>query len=125
MPSYEFENLKTQEIQDFYFSLDNYPKLGEIREIEGQQWKRIMSIAPYGSVDGKSTDPFNQQKFIEKTANSKGSVGDVMDRAKEMSEARKAKLGYDPVQNKYFDDWTKKRSGKTHPADTRKHVDTY
>ena len=32
---------------------------------------------------------------------------------------RAEQLGYDPVQNKYFDDYSKSRRGIKHPKDTR------
>ena len=40
-----------------------------------------------------------------------------MDRAKEAGEKRKDKLGYDPVQKKWFEDYSKQRKGKRHPND--------
>jgi hypothetical protein len=41
----------------------------------------------------------------------------MMDRSKEMSQRRKDKLGYDPVQQKYFKEYSEKRRGVKHPLD--------
>ena len=35
----------------------------------------------------------------------------------EASEKRKDKLGYDPVQKKWFDSYAKQRNGRKHPND--------
>jgi hypothetical protein len=50
------------------------------------------------------------------TGNKKGTMGDLFDQSKELSEARK-KIhgGKDPVKQKYWKEWSKKRKGKKHP----------
>lgn len=119
MPNYEFQNLKTGEIETFHFSLKDCPKIGSELEIEGKKYKRVITSAPYGSVDGKGTDPFNAQKFVEKTkTEGKETIGGVMDRAKELSQKRAQKAGgKDPIQQKWFKEYSKKRQGKKHPLD--------
>lgn len=85
---------------------------------EGCEYERVFTI-PNACIDGK-IDPFSRQSFLDKTKN-KGSVGDLLDRSKELSEMRKSKNdGIDPVQTKFFDDWSKERKGRIHPKDPRK-----
>ena len=40
-----------------------------------------------------------------------------MDQSRELSQKRKDKLGYDPVQQKYFKEYSKKRNGIKHYLD--------
>jgi hypothetical protein len=43
-------------------------------------------------------------------------MGDLWDRSAELSAKRKDKMGKDPVKEKYFENWSKKRKGKKHPS---------
>ena len=79
---------------------------------EGVEWRRVWS-APNASVDSH-TDPFNSEQFVESTKDTKGTYGDMIDRAKEASEKRTQKLGYDPVKQKYFKEYSKNRQGMKH-----------
>lgn len=117
---YEMQNLVTQEIKDIYFLIDDAPPLGAIIQFQGQGWKRILTRAPYGIVK-ESENPMSPQAFVEKTGKQKGTVGDLFDQSRELSEKRKKTSinGRDPVQDKYFDSYSKKRGGKQHPADDR------
>ena len=80
----------------------------------GIKWNRVFS-SPNAALD-LNADPFSSKGFVEKT-NSKGTMGDLMSRSQEMSEKRKNKLGYDPVQKKYFQEYSKKRRGIKHHLD--------
>ena len=51
------------------------------------------------------------------TSNKKETVGDLQDRAREASDKRKEKNGYDPIQSNWFDSYAEKRGGKRHPKD--------
>lgn len=71
---------------------------------------------PYVTVKGNS-DPFSQRAFVEETARKRGTVGDMMDYSRELSEKRAQKNGgVDPVQTKFFKDYQKK-IGKKHLSD--------
>lgn len=101
MPLYEFES-ETGEYCLIFFEMNSAPKLGEFVEYEGNKWKRIPSI-PRASVDSK-IDPNSKEDFVRYTGSRKGTLGDLQDLSKEMSEARAAKNGgIDPVKEKYFD----------------------
>ena len=114
MPLYLFKNPITDEIIEILQKMsDPHTYTNE----DGIEFERIFTI-PNANIDG-TIDPFNRSKFLEKTKN-KGSSGDLIDRSRDLSEARKAKSGgQDPVQLKYFDNWSSERNGKKHPKDPR------
>jgi hypothetical protein len=112
MPLYTYEHPETEETIDIIQGMnDKHVYVDE----KGVTWKRVWDI-PQASIDS-GTDPFDNKAFINKTANQKGSYGDIIDQSKELSQKRKDKLGYDPVQQKYFKEYSKKRRGIKHPLD--------
>jgi len=112
MPLYTYQHPETKEVIDIIQGMnDEHIHIDE----KGVSWKRIWNI-PQASIDS-SSDPFDNQAFKNKVASQKGSYGDLIDQSKELSEKRKGKLGYDPVQTKYFKDYSKKRRGIKHPLD--------
>ena len=112
MPLYVFENPDTGETLELLFGMND-----EKSHVDdnGLEWRRI--FLPTSHTMDAEIDPFSSKSFLEKT-NSKGKVADLMDRSKEMSEKRKNKLGYDPVQKKYFEEYSSKRNGLKHHLDT-------
>lgn len=103
------------------------PKTGEVKEIvqgmndehvyseKGVVWSRVYTVAQT-SIKG-SSDPFNERAFVEETGRKRGTIGDMMDHAKELSDKRAQKNGgVDPIQSKFFSDY-KKRVGKKHLSD--------
>ena len=44
---------------------------------DGVEWQRIF-LSPNASISSND-DPFNSNNFVEKTANMKGTIGDMMD----------------------------------------------
>jgi hypothetical protein len=79
---------------------------------EGVEWVRVWSV-PNASVDS-NPDPFDSKAFVDSTRDTKGTYGDMMDRAKEASEKRIQKLGYDPVKQEYYKNYSKERNGMKH-----------
>jgi len=119
---YEFEN-EAGEKTVFYYSVANYPKIGQVHIDEaGVEWKRIFSL-PSAASDTK-LDPNNMNDFVNKTAQKKGSLGDLWDQSRELSEARAKQTddGVDPVKKKFFADYKKKRNGLDHPDAKKKKV---
>ena len=112
MPLYTYEHPETGETLDVVQGMnDEHVYVGE----DGIKWKRVF-YSPEASIDS-NIDPFSNKAFIDKTGNSKGTVGELMDRSKEMSQKRSDKLGYDPMRKKYFQEYSKKRRGLKHPLD--------
>jgi hypothetical protein len=80
------------------------------------KWNRVFTV-PNATIDTK-IDPFSPQAFADKT-NKKGTMGDLIDRSKELSEQRKEKRGFDPVLKKEVDDY-KKKFKVAHPSEIKK-----
>lgn len=82
---------------------------------EGLQWKRVFT-KPTMSIDTQKVDKYSAKDFVKYTANKAGTVGEIMDAAKEMSEARAAENGgVDPIKEKYYEQYAKDRKGQQHP----------
>ena len=83
----------------------------------GIEWKRQWT-SPNAQIDA-DVDPFDKTAFSRKIAQSgKGTVGDLWDRSRELSEKRKNKLGYDPVKKKNLEKYSKDRMGRKPPTIT-------
>ena len=65
----------------------------------GVEWERVW-ISPNANVDG-NINPYSATEFLEKTRNMSGTLGDVWDLSKEMSEKRKQKDGRDSIFEKH------------------------
>lgn len=85
-------------------------------EKNGVQWNRVWTI-PNTSIDTK-IDPFSSRDFLNKT-NKKGTIGDLQDRAQELSLMRKDKLGKDPILEKEVANY-KKKYKVAHPSEIKK-----
>lgn len=104
MPIYIFENVKTGEVKEFFLSMDKISSFSP-----GKHWKRIYT-APNVSMDSK-INPYSSKDFVEKTRNKKGTIGDLLDRSRELSEARGGEKK-DPVLKKYFKEYEKQKGIK-------------
>lgn len=121
MPYYIFENEETGEQKDIFFGMNDK------KEYKGEngkeKWKRIYT-APRASNTSRLDAYEKPADFVNNIANKKGTYGDLLDLSKEVSErrAQKSKDGKDPVKEKYFKEWSKKRSGKIHPQSKPKKI---
>jgi hypothetical protein len=110
MPLYIYQNPKTQEVKEIVQSIHDKHEYFE----NGIKWNRIFTVPQVG-IDSKLDANSTEKDFAEKTKNKKDKVGDLWDRSRELSEKREKLYGKDPVKEKYFKDWSKKRKGKKHP----------
>lgn len=119
MPIYIYQHPQTEETIEI---LQSMKEKHEYIDEEGTKWKRIFLSAQISS--NKICDPWNSADFINQTKNMKGTMGDLMDKSKEMSEARASQNGgVDPILDKKFKDYSKKRGGIKDPEDpSRKKV---
>lgn len=115
MPIYTYKNPKTGEVIDVIQGMNDEHKYFS----DGVEWKRVF-YAPNASIDTK-VDPNDKNKFIEKTGNMKGTLGEMMDYSEELSKERasKSETGEDPVKKKMFKDYENK-TGKKHLKDKKK-----
>lgn len=113
MPIYTYYNTATEEFRDIFQNMkDKHEYFGESGEED--TWVRVF-YAPNASIDSK-IDPFNPNDFVAKTASKKGSIGDLLDASKELSEKRASSSGgRDPIKEKYFKEYSEKRKGAKHP----------
>lgn len=114
MPIYLFSNPKDEnEIIEIIMSVhDNHEYFKD-----GIKWDRVFT-KPTAAIDTK-WDPNSKKDFAAKTGSKKGTLGDMIDKSRELSEVRKNKEGSDSVQKDYFKKYSDERGGKTH-IDERK-----
>lgn len=112
MPIYVYQNPKTN---DYIEVIQGMNEDHKYIDDSGLEWKRVF-IAPNMAMD-LDANPFDQQAFIDKTSNA-GTMGDLWDRSKEMSDKRASQNGgEDPYKKKYFKDYSSKRKGAKHHLD--------
>lgn len=109
MPVYKFQNPYTKEIVEVFQHMNDIHSYVQ----DGINWSRIYTV-PMAAV-GTKIDPFSTQQFIEQSYQKKGTIGNLFDQSKELSAKREKILGIDPFKQKYLENWSKKRKGKTHP----------
>lgn len=80
-------------------------------------WKRVWT-KPRAAVDAFKIDPHSTKDFIRAT-NKRGTMGDLYDRSAEWSEKRADKEGVDPIKQKWYDNYSRKRKGRKHPQQQR------
>jgi predicted nucleic acid-binding Zn ribbon protein len=112
MPIYTFQNPETGKTIDIRQRMTDKH---EYTDENGLNWTRVFEVVNVGF--DTSPNIFSSTSFADSTSNKKETIGDIQSRAVEASEKRKDKLGYDPVQKKWFDKYAKERNGKKHPND--------
>lgn len=120
MPIYIYQNPETNETIEVLQSMtEEHVYVDE----KGLEWKRV--FVPSQLTTESSIDPWSEKQFVEKTRNSKGNYGDLLDRSAELSSKRADQNGgVDPIKQKYFKDYSKKRGGAKHPKDRKKTIET-
>jgi predicted nucleic acid-binding Zn ribbon protein len=109
MPVYLYANANTGEVKEVFQGMND----PHVYEENGVQWERIYTV-PQATFDTK-VDPFSSKDFVKKTQG-KGTVGDLMDRAKEWQQDRADKVGADdPIVKKADEEWSKTRGGRRLP----------
>ena len=106
MPCYEFKHPEEERYVEIIMTMNETHEYTE----DGVQWERVFSI-PTASVDTKINHN-SATDFAEKTGKKKGNIGDILSASREASDKRASERGgIDPVKQKYYDDYAKKRSG--------------
>ena len=112
MPEYLYQNPKTKKIISIIQGVNDVHEYFDKNELK---WDRVFTV-PELNTQGTLDANCNVQQFSEYTKNKKGTVGDLWDRSAELSSKREKIYGKDPIKNKYYDNWSKKRKGKKHPS---------
>lgn len=120
MPLYTYKNELTSETRDIFQGMDDtHEYFGENGD---EKWKRVFQV-PNAAIDTR-VDPYDNNSFVEKTGNKKGTMGDMLDLSAELSNKRaEDNGGTDPMKKKYFDDYAAKRKGSRH-QDEKKSLNT-
>jgi hypothetical protein len=101
MPIYTFENPETGETVDVIQKMNDKH---EYFDKNGIKYKRVY-YSPNMSIDSQ-IDAFSSKDFAEKTRNKKGTIGDLLDKSKELSEKRGGKNN-DPVLKDFYSSYEK------------------
>jgi len=113
MPIYTYENIETGEVVDVIQGMNDVHEYnGENGDEEGV-WRRVY-YSPNMSMD-TSVDPFDVNSFKRSTIGKKDTYNDLFARSAEASEKRAAKMGVDPVKEKFYKDYSAQRNGAIHP----------
>jgi len=117
MPIYVYKHPTEERYEEIVQGMDDDHTFSE----EGVEWQRIF-LSPNAAISN-SPDPFSSNSFLEKTANMRGTVGDMMDYSAELSEKRAERTGgEDPLKRKHFKDY-EKLVGKKHVEDKSKSIE--
>jgi hypothetical protein len=111
MPLYSFTN-QDGEFEDFFFTMKEVPKLGDVVELDGKKWTRVFT-KPNAAI-AITSDPYSAKDFNKRLDGKNITIGDMWDASKEASEKRAAKEGVDPIKKEYYDSYAKKRHGVKH-----------
>ena len=106
MPIYIFQNPETEELIEVLQKMDEDHKY---TDEHGLQYTRLYTIPNY-SIDSR-IDPFSSKDFAEKTRNKKGTIGDLLNESKELSEKRGGQSN-DPVLKTFLSSYEKEKGVK-------------
>lgn len=116
MPLYVFENPNTGSNIEVFFHMDDKK---EYIDEDGLKWNRVL-LSPQLNTEA-SIDPWSNDDFVNKTSNTKGSIGDLMDRSNELSLKRAEEYGgVDPIKEKYYKKYSDERNGAKHMDQMKK-----
>ena len=107
MPIYCFEHPKTGEQKEILLGINDKHEFVDDKDV---RWNRVYSFNL--CVKGGQLDPWNNKDYLRKTGEMKGTIGDMWDLSKEMSERRaKDNGGIDPIKEKKLAEDKKVRKG--------------
>jgi len=116
MPVYLYQHPNTEEIIEVTQKIsDNHSYTDD----KGVEWNRVFTV-PHASIPMMNRiDANSEQDFLRRTESTGGTMGDLFDLSQELSEKRKSERGdsVDPVKQKFYKNYSKKRNGMKHPDD--------
>ena len=119
MGLYIYHNDLTEE------TVEVFQKMNDVHVYSGvsgneEGWRRVFTV-PQACIDS-DIDPNNRQEFARRAAKY-STIGDLADKSRELSEKRKSKEGFDPVEKKFFSEYSAARKGAKHPLDKPKKLE--
>jgi hypothetical protein len=116
MPTYIYQHPKTNEIVEVSQKIS---EAHEYTDSQGVQWNRVFTV-PYASIPNMTRiEAGSEQDFMKRTEGFDGTMGDLMDLSKDLSNKRIEERGdgTDNVKQKFFKDYSKDRNGLKHLDD--------
>lgn len=115
MPTYIFQHPDNNEV------LEISQRISDVHEYvddNGVKWNRVFTV-PHASFPNMTRiDAGSEQDFMKRTDGFDGTIGDLMDLSKDLSDKRKEGTGKDKIQQKFFKNYSKERHGLKHKEDT-------
>ena len=105
MPLYLFRNPKNNKVVQVFQEMNAEHTYSE----NGILFERVFTV-PNTAIDSE-INPDSATQFVEKTGKMKGTLGEIWDYSKELSEKRIREKGYDPIREKAEKNYSKKRKG--------------
>jgi len=118
MPLDLFRNTETGAVHEVIYHMnDKKDYRGPTGKDSKGVWARVWT-KPLMAIDAVKMDPYSTKDFLRAT-NKRGTLGDMYDRSAEWSEKRAMKDGTDPIKQKWYANYSKKRKGRKHPQQLR------
>jgi len=112
MPIYTFENPNSGKIVEVFQAMnDKHIYIDE----SGLEYRRLYS-SPNMAIDSQF-DAFSSKDFAEKTRSKKGTIGDLINKSKELSEKRGGNVN-DPVLKNFYSSY-QKDNGVKHSSEIK------
>lgn len=106
MPIYLFKNPENNKVISVFQQMNDEHTYSQ----DGIKYERVFTV-PNAQIDTEF-DVDSSSKFVEKTGKMKGTLGEIWDYSKELSDKRAAKRdGIDPLRAKAEEKYSKKRKG--------------
>lgn len=115
MPIYIYQHPHTGEIREIFQNMNDE----HVYYSQGVKWKRVFTTPQLASQGLSNIDPFSEKQFLDKT-DKPTTIGDMIDRAKELSQKRADKNGgVDPLKEKFVKEY-KEKYKRMHPSELKK-----
>lgn len=108
MPVYIYEHPESRERKEI---IQNINDDHNYIDSNGVKWNRIFTI-PELNVNDRLNEYSTEKEFSSYTKKRKGTIGDLWDKSRELSEKREKIFGKDPVKETYKKNWSKKRKNR-------------
>lgn len=118
MPVIDFQHTPTGKVDSVYLTMDAPREYAGPNGDQKGEWVRLWSV-PNAAVDTK-LDPHSAADFVKATNKKGGTLGELYDRAAELSHERASKEGgIDHVKQSFYADYKRRHKGVAHPQEAR------
>jgi hypothetical protein len=108
MPIYIYEHPESKQRKEIIQSVhENHEYIDQ----DGVRWNRIFTL-PELNINDKLNEYSTDKDFASYTKKRKGTIGDLWDKSRELSEKREKIFGKDIIKDGYKKNWSKKRKNR-------------